>query len=105
MKTANSIKELKELKKQERTEAEIAAHNKEVRLPNITKHRNNILGGLSALSYKVKSSKATSFTRTYIWAVSQTPDKDVVFDIALIRGGSAEQMIEELNSVITKFKN
>ena len=83
------------------TEQEV--HNRTVRAPNLQKHLTLIQGGLAMLNLKKESIKASEFVRTYLWAIQQTADNDIVFDIALMRCSKAGAVIEDLEEIIKGF--
>lgn len=83
------------------TEQEV--HNRTVRAPNLQKHLTLIQGGLAMLNLKKESIKASEFVRTYLWAIQQTADNDIVFDIALLRCSKAGAVIEDLEEIIKGF--
>ena len=83
------------------TEQEV--HNLTVRAPNIQKHLTLIQGGLAMLDLKKESKKGSEFVRTYLWAIQQTADNDIVFDIALLRCSKAGAVIEDLEEIIKQF--
>ena len=83
------------------TEQEV--HNRTVRAPNLQKHLTRIQGGLSMLELNPESKKASEFVRTYLWAIQQTADNDIVFDIALLRCSKAGAVIEDLEEIIKQF--
>ena len=82
---------------------EQSVHNKKVRAPNLQKHLTLIQGGLAMLGLKKESKKASEFVRTYLWAIQQTSDNDIVFDIMLMRCSAAADVIEDLEKVIKQF--
>ena len=83
------------------TEQEV--HNRTVRAPNLQKHLTLIQGGLAMLDLKKESKKGSEFVRTYLWAIQQNEDKDMVFDIALLRCSKAGAVIEDLEEIIKQF--
>ena len=83
------------------TEQEV--HNRTVRAPNLQKHLTLIQGGLAMLDLKKESKKGSEFVRTYLWAIQQTADNDIVFDIALLRCSKAGAVIEDLEEIIKQF--
>jgi hypothetical protein len=83
------------------TEQEV--HNRTVRAPNLQKHLTRIQGGLAMLDLKPESKKGSEFVRTYLWAIQQTADNDIVFDIALLRFSKAGAVIEDLKEIIKQF--
>ena len=83
------------------TEQEV--HNRTVRAPNLQKHLTCIQGGLAMLDLKPESKKGSEFVRTYLWAIQQTADNDIVFDIALLRFSKAGAVIEDLKEIIKQF--
>ena len=83
------------------TEQEV--HNRTVRAPNLQKHLTLIRGGLAQLELKKDSKKGSEFVRTYLWAIQQTPDNDIVFEIALMRCTKADAVIEDLEEIIKQF--
>ena len=78
-------------------------HNRTVRAPNLQKHLTLIQGGLAMLDLKKESKKGSEFVRTYLWAIQQTADNDIVFDIALLRCSKAGAVIEDLEEIIKQF--
>ena len=83
------------------TEQEV--HNRTVRAPNLQTHLTLIRGGLAMLDLKKESKKGSEFVRTYLWAIQQTADNDIVFDIALLRCSKAGAVIEDLEEIIKGF--
>lgn len=79
----------------------ILAEIKRIQRKNlIIKHLDKIKRVLKNDSILLKSTIGTTFVRGYLLGICETNEKDVCFEIALLRGGNGNHLLSELEESV-----
>jgi hypothetical protein len=72
------------------------------RKANLDKHLECMRLGLMSLQIKPTTQSGKTFCKGYIYAIMQTNENDIIYEMALLRGGNIFQEVKNMRESLNK---